>query len=72
MSIVAVAQRLDHGQPVVFGAQRRDRRKKVRYSPTSLSLSDRLLIETPAVTFAPSALARARAADIAVEILAAW
>ena len=37
-------------------------RKKVRYSPTSLSLSDRLLIDTPAVTRAPSALARAIAA----------
>ena len=48
-------------------------RKKVRYSPTSFSLSDRLLIETPAVTRAPSALARAiAAADAAVEILAAW
>ena len=48
-------------------------RKKVRYSPTSFSLSERLLIETPAVTRAPSALARAiAAADAAVEIFAAW
>ena len=42
-----------------------ERRKKVRYSPTSFSLSDRLLIETPAVTLAPSDFARAIAAPCA-------
>ncbi len=36
-----VARSLDHGDPVVLGAQRRRQAEKVRYSPTSLSLSDR-------------------------------